>query len=136
VARVQGRQLVGTGWVSHLLQGLAVAMWSAPGGTALLEEGRETYRRRRQALAGALTARGIQAHARSGLNLWVPVVEEGTVTRRLLDAGWAVLAGERFRLRSRPAIRVTVSTLDVAEADRLAGDIEAAMAPRHRTRLA
>jgi hypothetical protein len=47
-----------------------------------------------------------------------------------------VLAGERFRLRSPPAIRVTVSTLDVAEADRLAGDIEAAMAPRRRTRLA
>jgi DNA-binding transcriptional MocR family regulator len=136
VARVQGRQLVGTGWVSHLLQGLAVAMWSAPGGAARLEEARETYRRRREALAGALTARGIQARARSGLNVWVPVVEEGAVTRRLLDAGWAVLAGERFRLRSPPAIRVTVSTLDVAEADRLADDIEAAMASRHRTRLA
>jgi DNA-binding transcriptional MocR family regulator len=136
VARVQGRQLVGTGWVSHLLQGLAVAMWSAPGGAALLEQGRETYRRRREALAGALAARGIPAHARSGMNVWVPVAEEGTVTRRLLEAGWAVLAGERFRLRSPPAIRVTVSTLDVAEADRLAGDIEAAMAPRRRTRLA
>ena len=136
VARVQGRQLVGTGWVSHLLQGLAVAMWSAPGGTALLEQGRETYRRRREALAGALAARAIPAHARSGMNVWVPVAEEGTVTRRLLEAGWAVLAGERFRLRSPPAIRVTVSTLDVAEADRLAGDIEAAMAPRRRTRLA
>ena len=59
VARVQGRQLVGTGWVSHLLQGLAVALWSAPGGTALLEQGRETYRRRREALASALAARGI-----------------------------------------------------------------------------
>jgi DNA-binding transcriptional MocR family regulator len=136
VARVQGRQLVGTGWVSHLLQRLAVAMWSAPGGSALLEEGRETYRRRREALAAALAARGVEAHGRSGMNLWVPVADEGTVTRRLLEAGWAVLAGERFRLRSRPAIRVTVSTLDVAEADGLAGDIEAAMAPRRRTRLA
>jgi DNA-binding transcriptional MocR family regulator len=135
VARVQGRQLVGTGWVSHLLQGLAVAMWSAPGGTALLQRGRETYRRRREALAEALEARGIRAHARSGLNVWVPVADEGAVTRHLLDAGWAVLAGERFRLRSRPAIRVTVSTLETTEADRLAGDIEAAMAPR-RTRLA
>jgi DNA-binding transcriptional MocR family regulator len=133
---VQGRQLVGTGWVSHLLQGLAVAMWSAPGGAALLEQGRETYRRRREALVGALAARGIPAHARSGMNVWVPVAEEGTVSRRLLEAGWAVLAGERFRLRSPPAIRVTVSTLDLAEADRLAGDIEAAMAPRRRTRLA
>jgi DNA-binding transcriptional MocR family regulator len=136
VARVQGRQLVGTGWVSHLVQGLAVAMWSAPGGAALLEAGRETYRRRREALAAELAARGVRAHARSGLNVWVPVAEEGTATRRLLEAGWAVLAGERFRLRSQPAIRVTVSTLDVADAPRLAGDIEAATAPRRRTRLA
>jgi DNA-binding transcriptional MocR family regulator len=136
VARVQGRQLVGTGWVSYLLQGLAVAMWSAPGGPALLERGRDTYRRRRDALAAALEARGIRAHARSGLNVWVPVADEGAVTRQLLEAGWAVLAGERFRLRSQPAIRVTVSTLETTEADRLAGDIEAAMAPRRRTRLA
>jgi DNA-binding transcriptional MocR family regulator len=136
VARVQGRQLAGTGWVSHLLQGLAVAMWSAPGGTALLERGRETYRRRREALAAELADRGIRAHARSGLNVWVPVAEEGAVTGRLLDAGWAVLAGERFRLRSPPAIRVTVSTLEVADAPRLADAIEAATAPRRRTRLA
>jgi DNA-binding transcriptional MocR family regulator len=136
VARVQGRQLVGTGWVSHLLQGLAVAMWSAPGGPALLARSGETYRRRREALAAALGTRGIAVHARSGLNAWVPVADEGTVTRRLLEAGWAVLPGERFRQRSRQAIRVTVSTLDVAEAQRLAGDIEAAMAPRRRTRLA
>jgi DNA-binding transcriptional MocR family regulator len=136
VARVQGRQLVGTGWVSHLLQGLAVAMWSAPGGPAPLERGRDTYRGRREALAAALEARGIRAHARSGLNVWVPVADEGAVTRQLLEAGWAVLAGERFRLRSQPAIRVTVSTLETTEADRLAGDIEAAMAPRRRTRLA
>jgi len=136
VARVQGRQLVGTGWVSHLLQGLAVAMWSAPGAAGLLERGRRTYRERRQALAGALAARGIEAHGRSGMNLWVPVPDESAVTRRLLEAGWAVLPGERFRLRSRPAIRVTVSALDVADAAALAGDIEAAMAPRRRTRLA
>jgi DNA-binding transcriptional MocR family regulator len=111
-------------------------MWSAPGSEALLARGRETYRRRREALAGALARRGVAAHARSGMNVWVPVADEAAVTGRLLDAGWAVLAGERFRLRSPPAIRVTVSTLEVAEVDRLAGDIEAAMAPRRRTRLA
>jgi DNA-binding transcriptional MocR family regulator len=136
VARVQGRQLAGTGWVSHLLQGVAVAMWSAPGAAGLLERGRRTYRERRETLTGALADRGIEAHGRSGMNVWVPVTDEATVTRRLLEAGWAVLPGDRFRLRSRPAIRVTVSTLDAAEAQGLAGDIEAATAPRRRTRLA
>jgi len=136
VARVQGRQLLGTGWVSHLLQGVTAALWSAPGGTALLELGRDTYRRRREALVGALAARGVPAHGRSGLNVWIPVVEEGAAVQWLLGAGWAVLPGERFRLRSGPGIRVTVSTLDEAEAERLAGDIAAALAPGRRTRLA
>jgi len=136
VARVQGRQLLGTGWVSHLLQGVTAALWSAPGGTALLELGRDTYRRRREALVGALAARGVPAHGRSGLNVWIPVVEEGAAVQWLLGAGWAVLPGARFRLRSGPGIRVTVSTLDEAEAERLAGDIAAALAPGHRTRLA
>jgi len=136
VARVQGRQLLGTGWVSHLLQGVTAALWSAPGGTALLELGRDTYRRRREALVGALAARGVPAHGRSGLNVWIPVVEEGAAVQWLLGAGWAVLPGARFRLRSGPGIRVTVSTLDEAEAERLAGDIAAALAPGRRTRLA
>jgi DNA-binding transcriptional MocR family regulator len=136
VARVQGRQLLGTGWVSHLLQGATAALWSAPGGTALLEFGRDTYRRRREALVGALAVHGIPAHGRSGLNIWVPVAEEGAVVQWLLAAGWAVLPGERFRLRSGPGIRATVSTLDEAEAERLAGDIAAALAPGRRTRLA
>jgi DNA-binding transcriptional MocR family regulator len=136
VARVQGRQLLGTGWVSHLLQGVTVALWSAPGGAALLELGRDTYRRRREALIGALAARGVAAHGRSGLNVWIPVAEEGAAVQRLLGAGWAVLPGERFRLRSGPGIRVTVSTLDEAEAERLAGDVAAALAPGRRTRLA
>jgi DNA-binding transcriptional MocR family regulator len=136
VARVQGRQLVGTGWVSHLLQGVTAALWSAPGGTALLELGRDTYRRRREALVGALAADGIPAHGRSGLNVWVPVAEEGAVVQWLLGAGWAVLPGERFRLRSGPGVRVTVSTLEEAEAERLASDLAAALAPGRRTRLA
>jgi len=136
VARVQGRQLLGTGWVSHLLQGVTAALWSAPGGTALLELGRDAYRRRREALVDALAARGVPAHGRSGLNVWIPVVEEGAAVQWLLGAGWAVLPGARFRLRSGPGIRVTVSTLDEAEAERLAGDIAAALAPGHRTRLA
>jgi DNA-binding transcriptional MocR family regulator len=136
VARVQGRQLLGTGWVSHLLQGVTVALWSAPGGAALLELGRDTYRRRREALIGALAAHGLLAHGRSGLNVWVPVVEEGAAVQRLLGAGWAVLPGERFRLRSGPGVRVTVSTLDEAEAERLAGDVAASLAPGRRTRLA
>jgi hypothetical protein len=38
-----------------------------------------------------------------------------------------VAAGERFRLARPPGIRVTVSTLDVAGAERFAGDLAAVL---------
>ena len=40
----------------------------------------------------ALTERGLRAHGRSGLNVWVPVPDEGAAVRRLADAGWAPAA--------------------------------------------
>jgi hypothetical protein len=43
--------------------GVAVAMWSAPGAGRPAGRGRRTYRERREALTGALAARGIEAHA-------------------------------------------------------------------------
>jgi len=136
VARVQGRQLLGPGWVSHVLQGLVVALWSAPGTPALLQRARQTYARRRGALLEALAARGIAAHGRSGMNVWVPVSSESEVVQHLLAAGWAVRAGEPFRLRSGPGVRMTASTLAPEDAERLADDLAATLAPRRRTQLA
>jgi DNA-binding transcriptional MocR family regulator len=72
---------------------------------------------------------GIDAHGASGLNVWVPVPEEDTAIAGLLARGWAVTAGERFRLRTHPALRVTTATLEPADARRLAADLAAAIAP-------
>jgi hypothetical protein len=53
---------------------------------------------------------------------------------RLAAAGWAVRAGERYRLKSAPAIRITVSRLSESEMERLAADVAAAVrAPAART---
>ncbi len=136
VARVQGRQSLGTGWVSHLLQGLTLALWSAPETAVLLERARSEYERRRAALLGELAGRGIAAHGRSGMNVWIPVAEETLLVQHLLGRGWAVRAGERFRLQSAAGVRVTVSTLPPEDAPRLADDIAAAFTPRRSTRLA
>jgi len=62
----------------------------------------------RAALLHALARRGIAAHGRSGLNVWVPVPDEERVARLLAEAGWAVRPGARYRQRSAPAIRVTI----------------------------
>lgn len=111
IARVEGRQLVGTGWVSHILQGLVEGLWSDPAAQARLRAAADAYAARRGALLEALARHGIRAHGRSGLNVWVPVPEEVGVVSRLAEAGWAVRAGERYRIKSPPAVRITVSRL-------------------------
>jgi DNA-binding transcriptional MocR family regulator len=115
IGRVEARQAVTTSWVSRLLQEIVAELL----GGATREQTAETDRRRR-ALLAALERRGIRAHGRSGMHVWVPVREEGYAVRHLLDAGYAVLAGERFRLRTPPAVRVTTAKLLPEDADPLA----------------
>jgi DNA-binding transcriptional MocR family regulator len=134
-SRVQGRQLLGPGWVSHILQLLVVALWSAPGTAELLERARRTYAIRLGALRRALAKEGIASMGCSGMNVWVPVASESAAVQHLLAAGWAVRAGEPFRLRSGPGLRITASTLEPDEAPTLARAVAAALAPRRRTQL-
>jgi hypothetical protein len=53
-------------------------------------------------------------------------------TSALLDRGWAVAPGERFRLRSGPGIRIGVATLTAAEASKLAVDLSTCLRVRPR----
>jgi DNA-binding transcriptional MocR family regulator len=130
IARLQRRQIVNVRWVSHLLQSLTLALWSDPASGRLLARAAEAYTERRDGLIEALAAHDIRAHGRSGFNVWVPVREETATVQALADRGWAVAAGERFRLQSPPAVRVTTSALQRAEAKRFAADLAAAARPR------
>ncbi|MEV5008983.1 aminotransferase class I/II-fold pyridoxal phosphate-dependent enzyme [Streptomyces sp. NPDC056159] len=127
VDRVHGRQRLGPGWVSRLLQRAVVRLWSdeALDSRAVAA----SYRRRRDLLTGALADRGIAAHGRSGMNVWVPVPDETGVVASLLHAGWAVAPGARYRLAAPPGIRITVSTLRDEETERLADAVATALRP-------
>jgi DNA-binding transcriptional MocR family regulator len=136
IARVEGRQRIGIRWVSHVLQRLALALLSDRGVLRSLRVAEHTDSARREALLGALAERGVEAHGRSGLNVWIPVPEESAATHALAAAGWAVSAGERYRLRSGPAIRVTTASLALDEAAGVAEEIARALAPPRLTTTA
>jgi DNA-binding transcriptional MocR family regulator len=126
IARVEGRQAIGRGWISTILQHAVAALWDDAPTVALLDRARAVYAERRTALADGLAAHGIVTAAPAGLNVWVPVREETATVEALMAAGWAAAPGERFRIRSAPGIRVTTAALPVELAADLAGAIAAA----------
>jgi DNA-binding transcriptional MocR family regulator len=132
LARVEGRQALGPGWVSGIVQRLAVQLWSDPAVMAGVARAGELYAERRHALADLLTL----PRPRSGINLWVPVPDEDAAVRALLDDGWAVAAGTPYRLSGGPAIRITTAALDTSEAPAVAAALQRAIAPPRRTRAA
>jgi DNA-binding transcriptional MocR family regulator len=135
IARIEGRQELGPRWVSHILQATVVELLRDPSFAATTTRARDAYTARRRALVEALAEHGLTAHGRSGLNVWVPVREEAPVIRALYEAGWIVLAGERFRVETPPGLRITTSTLLEDEAPAVAAVIaavEGAGRPRRR----
>ncbi|MFF7082257.1 aminotransferase class I/II-fold pyridoxal phosphate-dependent enzyme [Streptomyces lavendulae] len=125
--RVRGRQRLGPGWVSRLLQRTVVELWTS--GALDKAAVARSYGLRRDGLIAALAERGVRAHGRSGMNVWVPVADETAVVTRLMTAGWAVTAGARFRVEAGPGVRITVSGLSPAEVGPLADAVAAAVRP-------
>jgi DNA-binding transcriptional MocR family regulator len=130
VARVEGRQLLATGWVSHLLQELVANLWSDADVQAAVAETSTIYNARRLLMLSELAERGIKAYGASGLNVWIPVAEEAPTVAGMLQRGWAITAGERWRLRTGPAVRITISTLQQDEIPVVADDLAAVLERR------
>jgi DNA-binding transcriptional MocR family regulator len=127
VERVHGRLRLGPGWVSQLLQHLAVSLWSDDAASGLIQQAEERYSSNRTRLRAALAGRGVTAHGASGLNVWVPVPDETVMITRLLNAGWAAAPGTRFRIATPPGIRVTIADVVDAEIEPIADAIAEAM---------
>ncbi len=136
IVRVRGRQAVGPGWVSHLLQRTAATLWEDKKIARDLERATETYTERREAFVDALAEQGVEVESPTGLNVWIPVPSETAVVQALQSDGWAVMPGAPFRLQAAPAIRVTISSLKPAELPALAEAIASALRPSGRTRSA
>ena len=127
ISRVEGRQLLGPGWVSHLLQQTAAHLWAGAATKKLLARAERTYGQRRAALIDALAGYGITAYGRTGLGVWVPLADETATVQLLLEHGWAVSPGERYRVNTPPGIRITTTDLDPKEAEELAATLQAIM---------
>ena len=132
LARVEGRQSLGPGWVSGIVQRLVARLWSDADVMAVVARASSAYAERRAALATLL---GLPVPP-SGINLWVPVDDEDFAVGALLSEGWAVAAGRPYRLSGGAAIRITTATVTPDEAPALADAVARAASPPRRTRAA
>jgi DNA-binding transcriptional MocR family regulator len=129
IGRVVGRMRIGTGWVSTVLQHLLLLLWQDDDVAATVAAASADYERRRLGLRDALSVRGLPAQGATGINLWVRVPDETRTVGALRDAGYAVAAGSLFRIGAPPAIRITVSSLDVGDLEPFADAVAAAAHP-------
>ena len=58
------------------------------------------------------------------------------ILKGLLDAGFSVAPGERYRIQSGPALRISTATLPTSEAARLAETLAASARPQLASHLA
>jgi hypothetical protein len=77
----------------------------------------------------------VESGALSRLQLRHLSEEVGVVTS-LAAAGWAVRGGERYRLKSPPAVRVTIAMLQPNDAARLARDFAQSLRSERHTHSA
>jgi len=133
VARVEGRQSLGAGWVSHVLQAAVASLWANPATDRRLRDAAQSYTRRRRALVDTLARHGLPAHGRSGFNVWIPVREEAATIAGMSAAGWSIRAGEPYRIQSPPAVRITISSLTLEEVPRVAAALAGTQDARGRT---
>lgn len=136
IRALERRQTIGIRWVSHILQALVAALWRDRTVQRQLAAAERSYAVRRRALLRALAAEGIDAHGKSGLNVWIPVADESATMQALFQSGWAVHAGESYRIATGPAIRVTIAALAPADARRFAKDLAGILSARGRTMAA
>jgi DNA-binding transcriptional MocR family regulator len=123
--QLRRRLVAGVNWVSHLLQATAAALVGDPATGPRLAQARAAYARRAVRLQAELRRHGIaSAEPTDGLNVWVPLAgDEAFVVAELARRGWLVRPGGAYAVdlaASRPALRVTTSTLSARDAARFA----------------
>ena len=129
---VGGRQSVGPGWVSHLLQQVAAVIISEY--DDLFHRATETYARRRDHFVSHLHAQDVTVDAPAGLNVWVPVADPASSVAACLEAGYAVRSGDAFVLDDTRAVRVTTSRMAPAQAVQVAQILAPTPTGRRHTR--
>ena len=124
--RLTHRLASGTHWVSHLLQDMAEAALTNPESNQHFNTARHHYREKREFFIRELNKHGL-SHCQDGdgINVWLcfafscePVIDG------MKNKGWIIRNGNDFSVGNhRSGVRLTLTTLSMAQISKLAGDL-------------
>jgi DNA-binding transcriptional MocR family regulator len=108
------RRFLGQGWSSRLVQSILLELLTDPTSRAHVAGAQATYAARTAGLADALAERAIDVPGRDGINVWVPVAEQGAALLHLAAAGVRAASGDPFWITSPGTdhIRITTAGID------------------------
>lgn len=114
VGPIVERRYLGQGWSSRLVQSILVELLTDPGSRQRVSDARATYAARTGAVADALAERGVDVPGRDGINVWVPVADQGAALLHLAAAGVRAASGDPFWISPPTSdhIRITTATID------------------------
>ena len=100
IARIEQQIAYSHRWVSRVMQDALAAQLASAEASIVVRDASEEYQRRHAQARDWLTARGFaMAEATSAPSLWIPVVDDEAVVRRLAERGIGVLPGSVFEQR-------------------------------------
>jgi DNA-binding transcriptional MocR family regulator len=113
------RRYLGQGWSSRLVQSILLDLLTDERSRSLVVRSQSTYAARTAAMADALAARGVVVPGRDGINVWVPVAEQGAALLHLAAAGVRAASGDPFWISAPLSdhIRVTTAAIDAGYDD-------------------
>ena len=114
VGPIVERRYLGQGWSSRLVQSILLDLLTHESSRRLVADAQATYADRTAAMVDSLAARGVDVPGRDGINVWVPVAEQGAALLHLAAAGVRAASGDPFWI-SPPGsdhIRITTSSLN------------------------
>jgi DNA-binding transcriptional MocR family regulator len=128
VARVRQLRSFGMVWASRILQDAQAFLINDSATGVLLRQARQRYAQRGVALAGALRPHGINARARDGLVLWVPVPDETRALIMLAGNGVSVAPGSRCFLEPPAEHHLRIATSQLPDDPERVADLAALVA--------
>lgn len=122
VVEVASNRVSGPGWSSRLLQRILVKLLTDPTANGTIERAREVYTARRTALVAALNRLNSPVRCDDGLNLWLPVADEGQALVTLAAHGVSAAPGSAFCIKDAGSdhLRVTVGVVAEEDAEEVA----------------